>query len=129
MKRFSFVMAAILILTLCTMHSAPCAALSLTASWTAPTTNADGTALTDLASYNLYRTDGTRTKINTSPIAVPATSYSFSVTVSGSGTLTFVATAVDTSGNESADSNVASYVYTDTTIPSPPKSLLMQKGP
>lgn len=77
MKRFSFVFAVILILTLCTLRSAPCATVNFTASWTAPTTNADGTPLTDLAGYNLYRTDGARTKLNSSLITT--TSFPFSL--------------------------------------------------
>lgn len=127
MKRFSFVFAVILILTLCTLRSAPCATVNFTASWTAPTTNADGTPLTDLAGYNLYRTDGARTKLNSSLITT--TSFPFSLNLLASGTLTFVCTAVDTSNNESVDSNVATYVYTlpDTMPPAAPKNLLIQK--
>lgn len=92
------------------------ATLPLKAIWTAPTTNTDGTPITDALTYNLYRTDGTRTKINSSPITSPGTSsspYLFSTSVTGSGTATFVVTAVDTvSGNESADSTSAGYAYT-----------------
>lgn len=90
--------------------------LNLEATWRAPTTNVDGKPLTDLASFNLYRTDrGTRTRINPLPIpktyGTAASPYPFSVVVSGVGTLTFYATAVDTSGMESAPSNRASYPY------------------
>jgi hypothetical protein len=34
--------------------------------------------------------------------------------------MTFVVTAVDSAGAESADSNTASYVYTSTPVPPPP---------
>lgn len=83
------------------------AILNLKATWT-PNTE------TDLAGYNLYRTDGTRLKIN--PALIPASivqPYLFSVTVpdNSSGTMTFVLTAVDTSGNESSDSIPANRVY------------------
>ena len=89
-------------------------------------TNSDGTPLTDLASYNLYRTDSGRTLIgNISSTA--AQLYLFSVTVNSSTTLTFVIKAVDTSGNESADSAPASYSYVNTVSPSPPKNLTVQK--
>ena len=96
--------------------------LNLKATWAPPTTNADGTPLTDLASFNLYRTDtGTLTRINPSPIpttsGTAASPYLFSVLVSGVGTLTFYVTAVDTSGNESADSNTASFSYNLTSTP------------
>jgi len=82
--------------------------------------------LTDLASFNLYRTDSGRTLIDniSSTAAQP---YLFSVTVDSSTTLTFVITAVDTSGNESADSNTASYSNVDTIPPSPSKNLSVQK--
>jgi hypothetical protein len=78
----------------------------------------------DMAGYNLYRTDLTqRTKVN--PTLLPfhpgpgLSSYAFSVVVpdNSSGTLSFVLTAVDQSGNESGDSNVATYTYTSDTIP------------
>ena len=90
--------------------------LNLKATWTPPTTNADGTPLNDLASFNLYRTDtSTPTRINSSPIpttsGTAASPYPFSVVVSGAGTLTFYVTAVDTSGNESTGSNTASFPY------------------
>jgi hypothetical protein len=106
------------------------ATLNLKASWTAPTTNTDGTKITDTLTYNLYRTDGTRTKINSSPITSPGTSsspYLFSISATGSGTATFVVTAVDTvSGLESADSTSASYSYA-LEVPNSPSNLIVQK--
>ena len=97
------------------------ATLSLKATWTPPTKNSDGTPLTDLASYNLYRTDAGRALIgNISSTA--AQPYSFSVTVTGSGTLSFVMTAVDASGNESADSTAVTFPY-DLVPPAAPGSL------
>jgi hypothetical protein len=95
------------------------ATLNLKATWTANTES-------DMASYKLYRTDGTRTLIGT--IAHPSTSYNFSVTVPdrSTGTLTFVLTAVDTGTNESADSAPASYPY-DFVAPATPKNLAVTK--
>jgi len=99
------------------------ATISLKATWTAPTTNTDGSQLTDLTGFNLYRTDGTRTKINAS--LIPATSgtssssYLFTQAPTTSCTMAFVVTAVDSAGNESADSNTASYVYTLPPVPPP----------
>ena len=80
------------------------ASLNLRATWT-PNTEPD------MASYKLYRTDGTRILIGT--ILHPTATYDFSVTVpDGSEVLvTFVLTAVDLTGNESGDSNVASYPF------------------
>ena len=93
-------------------QSASGATLNLEGTWTPPTTYTNGAPLTDLASYNLYETDTTRTLIVNIPATV-AQPYLFSVTVAdgSQGTLTFVITAVDTSGNESADSAPASYQY------------------
>ena len=99
--------------------------LNLEAIWTAPTTNIDGSKLTDLASFNLYYsypTDtGTPTKINTS--AIPPTSgtksspYQFSVTIPAtSGTVYFDVTAVDSMGNESTPSTFASYSFSTDTV-------------
>jgi len=78
--------------------------LNLTATWTLNTEP-------DIREYRLYRTDGTRTLLGTTPH--PNSSYPFTVTVpnGSSGTLLFVVTAVDTMSNQSADSNPASYPY------------------
>lgn len=70
-----------------------------TLSWNAPTTNADGTALTDLAGYKVY-------------YGTSSGNYSLSVDIGNitgtvissleSGNWCFAVTAYDTSGNESA---------------------------
>jgi hypothetical protein len=62
--------------------------------------------------YRLYRTDGEREPIGTTPH--PGTSYGpfpVDVTDGVSGTLKFVLTAVDTADNESVDSKAALYPY------------------
>ena len=91
----------------------------LDASWTAPTTSADGSPLNDLASYRIYY--GTpsspcpgpsRTQI-ASATSSPAPNQSVSLRLTGLtvGTRYYVAlTAVDTTGNESACSSVANAV-------------------
>ncbi len=105
--------------------SASGATLSIKGTWT-PNTEYD------MAGYNLYRTDGTRTKINATLIpfltgTTPTAQYSFTATVSGAaGTMTFVMTAVDTSNNESLDSNTASYSY-DLAAPAAPRALSIVK--
>jgi len=94
-------------------------AASLNVSWTAPTTNADGTPLKDLAGYRLYL--GTQTPACpsasfhsvSSTTAAPAANQQVSQRLTGlSVNTTYVGrvTAVDTSGNESACSGSASGV-------------------
>ena len=88
--------------------------------WTAPTTNADGTALTDLASYRVYYGTSTVTcpggsTFVTVPSATasppPGTTVNYRLTGLQTGTTYYVGvTAVDTSGNESSCSNAASGV-------------------
>ncbi len=65
----------------------------------------------DMKEYLLYRIDGTRILIGTIPH--PTAVYNFSVTVSDgtTGTLKFVLTAADTSGNQSLDSTEAVYPF------------------
>lgn len=74
-----------------------------TASWTAPTTNEDGSPLTDLAGYRLYRcptTPCTRLAgVLIATVAAPATSVA--IPHGSQGFLTV--TAFDASGNESAE--------------------------
>jgi hypothetical protein len=89
----------------------------LDATWTAPTTNADGTPLTDLASYRVYF--GTSSPVcpgpsfrqvaAPSPIPASGDTVNYRLTGLQTGTMYSVAvTAVNTSGNESACSVPAS---------------------
>ena len=89
----------------------------LDASWTAPTTNTDGSPLTDLASYRVYYVTaptspcpGSTFVQVASPTTTPPPGQIVSVRLTGltTGTLYNVAvTAVDTIGNQSACSTVA----------------------
>ena len=122
MRKIAFVLLAAATVSLSTVGLG--ATINLKATWTNPTTNTDGSQLTDLAGFNLYRTDGTRTKINTSLIpttgGTSSSPYLFTEGPTTSCTMTFVVTAVDSAGTESADSNTASYVYTPIPVPPPP---------
>jgi len=91
----------------------------VTLSWTAPTTNRDGTPLRDLAGYRLYLDTRTPTCPGgpflavPSPAAAPASAQTVSDHVTGlTASTTYFArvTAVDTSGNESTCSPAASGV-------------------
>ena len=75
---------------------------NLSVTWQAPTENVDGTALTDLAGFRLYRTSGTD-YILEAEIAEPA-ARSIAL-AKPSGVYEFVMTAYDGDGNESAYSN------------------------
>ena len=99
------------------LHTKPAAAGTLDASWIAPTTNTDGTRLTDLASDRLYYgtssspCSGASFVSVASPTSSPApnSTVSFRLTGLATGTVYFVAvSAVDTSGNPSACSAAAS---------------------
>jgi hypothetical protein len=83
-----------------------------------------------MASYNLYRTDGVRVKINSAPITHPNTQFDFLLTVPDGSqmVLKFVLTAVDQAGNESLDSNTATYPF-DQLPPGAPGSLGVGKKP
>jgi hypothetical protein len=79
---------------------------SATLSWTPPTTNSDGSALTDLAGYKVYWGQTQGSYPNTVTLGAGLSSY-----VVGSlsaGTWYFVMTSVNSSGIESAQSNVGS---------------------
>jgi hypothetical protein len=99
--------------------AAPGEAGVLDASWTAPTTNTDGSPLTDLASYNVYYGTSTDPCAGSSlfPVASPTPdppdnqTISFRLTGLSTGTLYNVAvSAVDGNGNESDCSTMASAV-------------------
>src|SRR5205807_603871 len=91
----------------------------LDASWTAPTTNTDGSPLMDLASYLIYYGTSTSPCPGSSSVQVasptsspgPNQTTSFRLTGLTTGTLYNVAvTAVDSIGNQSACSGVVSAV-------------------
>jgi hypothetical protein len=101
--------------------------IPLKATWHAPTTSQGGGPLNDLRGFNIYRTDGTRVKVNVAEIAtdvcLPAGSglctylFNLNVPVNSAGTATFVIRSVDTNNNEAADSNAASFSWNVDTIP------------
>ena len=105
--------------------------------WNAPTTNTDGSALTDLSGYRVYTgtsssvaCPGSSYQAVPSPTSTPATGAVMSYTVTGltTGTTYYAeVTAVDTSGNESACSNQATGVATADTTP-PTGSLTINSG-
>ena len=101
------------------LGTAPSTAGILDATWTAPTTNTDGTPLTDLVSYRLYYGSSTSpcpgsTSVQVAaPTSTPGPNQTMSYTLAGltAGTLYYVAaTAVDSLGLQSACSSVASAV-------------------
>jgi hypothetical protein len=110
--------------TLGCMARADAAAINV--SWTAPTTNANGTPLTDLSGYRVYLATTTPTcpgggshAVSSSTSRPPAgQTVSSRVTGLTASTTYFVRiTAVDTSGNESACSAVASgTAHSDITV-------------
>ncbi len=85
---------------------------SVTLSWTPPTENADGTALTDLAGYRIYygTTEGDYPNMIDIANAGVAT---YVVENLSPDSYFFVSTAYDVFGNESAQSNVASTTVTE----------------
>lgn len=79
---------------------------SVTLNWAAPTTNSDGTALTNLSSYKiLYGTDASNLDQSKS---IPSTVNSAVIDNLASGTWYFAVVSVNASGTESAPTNVAS---------------------
>ena len=73
--------------------------------WVAPTTNEDGSPLTDLAGYSVYVGSDPAALVKIATIN-PATSYR--LTSEQPGTRYFALATNDTSGNESVLSNIAS---------------------
>ena len=99
------------------LATAPGTAGILDATWTAPTTNTDGSPLTDLASYRLYYATASSPCPGSSSVQVasptpspgPNTTMSFRLTGLTSGALYNVAvSAVDAAGSQSSCSSIAS---------------------
>lgn len=100
------------------------------ATWSQEMQNVDNTPFTDLAGWNLYKTTSGRVKVNTGGLIPPAsctgtTTLSCTWAIPANSAVkndTFVITAVDTSGNESGDSNTAKYGV----LPKAPTMLLVR---
>lgn len=80
---------------------------SATLSWTPPTQNTDGTALTDLAGFKVYH--GTSTGAMTDVVTVPgATASGYTFSQLAAGTHYFTVSAYTSAGTESAQSTIGS---------------------
>ena len=92
------------------------ASATISLNWTAPTTNTDGTPLTDLQGYKVYYGSGSPCNYTTTLNAGNVTTYLINL---ASGTYCFAVTAYDTAGNESAYSNIVykTEAASDTTAP------------
>ena len=89
--------------------------------WDPPTTNEDGTPLTDLAGYRLYYGRASGTYSTTVDVHNVRT---YTVTNLAEGTWFFAATAYDTTGNESRYSNEVSKALK--VAPAPPSGCSVQ---
>lgn len=116
MKKIAYIILTAMLLSLTVTPAR--AANPTTISWTAPTTNSDGTPLTDLAGYKVYC--GVKTGVYTTPKNVGnVLSYALSNMGLAQGTNYCAVTAYDTSGNESVKSNEVSFML-DNVAPSAP---------
>ena len=89
---------------------------NVTLQWDAPTTNVDGTPLTDLAGYKVYYGNESGNYTNNIDVNNITT---YEITNLADGTYYFAVTAYDTSGNESDYSNEVNKTL-DATSPSVP---------
>ena len=120
MKRIFFGIAVILLLWLAFV-AAPAWAAEVTLSWTAPTQNEDGSPLTDLAGFKIYRSTTTGGPYAEVANVGSPTQTTYTDTGLADGTYFYVATAYNTAGTESAYSGEAS--KTVTSVPAPPENL------
>lgn len=81
--------------------------VSVTLSWTIPTTNEDGTPLTDLAGFKIYYRTSTGTYSDPTIVDNPGVSSFVIENLSVASSYVFAARAFDTSGNDSDFSNEA----------------------
>jgi hypothetical protein len=95
---------------------------SVTLTWKAPTTNTDGSSLTDLASYNVYMGATAANLLPVGKVTAPTTTFTTSPLTVGS--YTFTVTAVNLSGVESAQAAlVTTTVSKPSTTPVAPTGL------
>lgn len=102
MKKLVVVLIGILWLLCMSISAQTTNAGEATLSWTAPTTNVDGTPLTDLGGYKTYWGTASRNYSNNKDVGNVTT---YKITGLSEGKWYFAVTAYDSSGNESAYSN------------------------
>jgi len=104
-----------IVLMLLFLSVSPVRADIVTLEWDGPTTNVDGSPLTDLGGYRVYY--GNQSGVYGTPVDVGnVTSYVINLS---DGNWFFAVTSYDTSGNESDYSNECNKLI-DTIKPSPP---------
>jgi hypothetical protein len=89
-----------------TVNSAATTTGAVTLNWAAPTTNSDGTALTDLNGYRIVYGRDASNLDQSKPM--PSTVNSAVVDNLASGTWYFAVVSINTAGTESAPTNIAS---------------------
>lgn len=89
---------------------------SATVSWTPPTQNTNGSALTNLAKYRIYRAATSSGLSSATPIEVEAPASTATLNGLPIGTNFFAVAAVNSAGVESALSNVASRTIAGATV-------------
>lgn len=92
-------------------------AFAVTVVWDVPTENADGSQLSDLSHYVLYRKASNN---NFMVVASQILQPSYTIDSLANGTYLFVVSAVDTSGNESPYSNELAVRISNSDNPMPP---------
>jgi type IV secretory pathway VirJ component len=90
---------------------APANSGTATLRWSAPTTNSDGTALTDLAGFYIYYGTTAGSLTNSITVGSP-TASSYEITNLGSGTWYFAIAAYTNAGVVSPQSNIGSKTIT-----------------
>ncbi len=111
MAKFSKIWAATIIcLGLISIFSLNSYAESVALSWIAPTTDADGSPVTNLAGFNIYQ--GTTSGVYDAPIDVGMILCRIILNLSVGSTYYWVATAYDSAANESTYSNEVSSTIT-----------------
>jgi len=99
-----------------------------TVSWTAPTTNADGTPLTDLAAYRIYEGTGglpVVTVLSPTTTPAPATTVTAPCGSWAVGPHSITISAADVIGNESVRTSAFPFVLRDDVSPSAPSNVRM----
>lgn len=116
-----------------TTYGLTCSASNATATltWSAPTTNTDGTALTNLTNYRIFASSSSAGVATATPVTIAAPASTYTVAGLAPGVMYFGVKAVNSAGAESVLSNIASKTLvaetvsrsvdvTVTKVPSPP---------
>jgi hypothetical protein len=116
-KDASALVAKAAVATFSVVATPPATGNTFTLTWTAPSQNTDGSALTNLASYNIYQGGSTTALVKLASVPAASPTYTTAVLPAIATGYYFAVTAVNSAGVESARAGPVSSIIVTPSVP------------